>query len=241
MKFAGSHTVCAVLLVVCVLSFAGGALGFDAVPGCVQRAVKTAVCAHNGFATEQVEITFRRIRLPMDWGDDCLIEVRIPPNADAIGPVTVRASFETSEGVATTVPIPIRVRIFADVLVTTERIKRHQPVLIESLERRREEITRLVPWAVTDSDSISGHWAARTVSAGVIVDTRWLAPIPLVRRGDRVTLLFEKGAVRTVATAVAMEDGYRDQKIKIKGPGGRRLLTAVVVNATTVRPAGSYR
>jgi flagella basal body P-ring formation protein FlgA len=230
MKLSVSRAALTGLLFVFALGVAGGVYGSGTVPGCVRRAVESAVCERNGFAPEQVEIVIQNIRLPADWGDDGRIGVRIPPNDDAIGPVTVRASFATSAGAVTTVPIPIRVR--------RERIKRHQPVRSGSLERRREEITRLAPWVVTDLDSISGHWAARTVSAGVIVDTRWLAPIPLVRRGDRVTLLYETGAVRASVTAVVMEDGFRDQKIKVKGPAGRRLLNAVVVDEKTVRPAG---
>jgi flagella basal body P-ring formation protein FlgA len=213
-----------------------GSLAADEIEDRLAQAIQTAVCTHNGFSPGQVEINIHSRQLPSQCQDARSIRIQVPSHDDAIGPVTVRATFADASGEVITLPVPIRVRIFDDVLITRRRLQRRETITASDLQTQWVEITRLAPWVITDPDSVIGMWPKRTINPGRIVDRRWLVPVPLVCRGDRVTVAYETGAVRISTTAIAMEDGHRDQKIRVKRDDGNRLLSAIVIDEKTVRP-----
>jgi len=200
-------------------------------------AVEDAACARNAFAHDRVDVELHRIRVPDKYRTATGISIELPDYDDAIGPVTARAYFKSQGKTLGSMPVPARVKVFADVLVTTSRIGRHDVIESSQIEPQTLEITKMVKWAVTDADSVVGYWAKRTINPGQIVDRRWLAEVPLIQRGDRVTMAYSSGAVRVTANVIAMEDGYRDQKIMVKSKQAKRLLSVVVVDGNTVAPA----
>ena len=206
----------------------------------LQRAIEGAVCAHTGFAADEIAVTMHTQRFPPLCREATSIRATVPPHDDAVGPTTLRVRFAGPQGAIAELPVPVRVEVYGDVLVTRDRLRREEPIPPEALEHRRVEITRLVPWVVTDPDSVVGMWATRTINAGQVVDRRWLEPVPLVRRGDRITMAYSAGVVHVSTTAVAMEDGHLNQTIRIKRPNGNRLLSAVVVDEKEVRPVAPY-
>ncbi|HUU44621.1 MAG TPA: flagellar basal body P-ring formation chaperone FlgA [Acidobacteriota bacterium] len=232
---------CALLPAACLFTAAVAtaepAANFDAR---LQRAIEGAVCAHTGFEADEIAVTLHARRFPPLCREATAIRATVPPHDDAVGPTTVRVRFAGPEGEIAELPVPVCVEVYGEVLVTRDRLRREEPIPPEALELRRMEITRLVPWVVTDPDSVVGMWAARTISAGQVVDRRWLEPVPLVRRGDRITMVYSTGAVHVSTTAVAMEDGHLNQTIRIKRPNGNRLLSAVVVDEKSVRPIAPY-
>jgi flagella basal body P-ring formation protein FlgA len=154
----------------------------------LRQAVEDAACARNGFAPSQVEIELHRVRVPDEYRSASKITVDIPEYDDAIGPVTARAYFSLGGTTLGDMPVPARIKVFAEALVTKRRIARHEVIKDTDVEAKTLEITKLVKWAMTDRDSVAGHWAGRTINPGQIVDRRWLEEIPLIQRGDKLTL-----------------------------------------------------
>jgi flagella basal body P-ring formation protein FlgA len=200
------------------------------------QAIEMAVCARHGVPADRVKITPYAVQLPSGCEQARQIRIQIPDFADAIGAVTVRAVFEGDRGIIGTIPVPVKVDLFADVLVTARRLGRHEVIRPEDLMRRRQMITDVAKWVMADPDSVVGHWTDRTINAGQMVDRRWVVDVPLVRRGERVLVAYDVGVVRVSTAAVAVEDGYRGQQIRVKPYTGRQLLTVRVVDDKTVRP-----
>jgi flagella basal body P-ring formation protein FlgA len=115
-------------------------------------------------------------------------------------------------------------------------LHRYDVIRPEDFKRERLEVTKTLDWVVTDADSVIGRRVLRTIGAGQALDRRALAEMPLIRRGDRVTMTYAAGTVRASAPVVAMEDGYPDQKIFVKYGERQRLIPAKVIDAATVRP-----
>jgi len=214
----------------------GSAADVPAWPAALQAAVQTAVCARNGYAASDIEITYHMTRVPDRCSRATAFRVEIPDFDDAIGPVTVRASCDSAQITIATVSVPMRVSIYARALVTTRRLQRFDVIGPEDIKRERFEVTKMIDWAVTDADSVVGRRVLRTMGAGQVLDRRALADVPLIRRGDRVTMTYAAGTVRASTQAVAVEDGYPDQKILVKLGERQRLISAMVVSASTVRP-----
>ena len=202
----------------------------------VRIAVEDAACVRNGFARDRVDVTLHRLHVPDEYRAATGIRIALPDYDDAIGPMTAHATFTAKGKTLGRMPVPVRVSVFADVLVTKTRLARHAIVQPGDVGRQTLEITKRVKWAMTDADSVVGQRTKRTINPGQIVDRRWLADVPLIQRGDRVTMAYAKGAVRVTAHVTAMEDGYRDQQIMVKSAQAKRLLPVVVVDGNTVTP-----
>lgn len=203
----------------------------------LRAAITEAACARNGFAKDQVEVELHRVRVPDEYRLANEIQIELPDYDDAIGPVTARAYLMINGKTLGNLPVPARVKVFADVLITTRRIARRHVIEAADFESQRLDITNLTGSAITHPDSVIGHWAQRTINPGQIVDRRWLAEVPLIQRGDKITMAFTSGAVRVTTNVVAMEDGYRNQQIMVKSAQAKRLLPAVVVDGNTVTPS----
>ncbi|GAB4317070.1 MAG: hypothetical protein Kow0074_05440 [Candidatus Zixiibacteriota bacterium] len=203
----------------------------------LEAALKDAVCERTGYGAENIVIKQHRVRIAPKYKTADDVRVSLPDYDDAIGPVTARAHFTKNGTSLGSIPVPIRVSVFDSVLVTTRKLKRHDVIHQGDVARDWVDITRYVNWTMTNPDSLNGCRAARTINAGSLVDRRWVEKIPLVQRGDRVTLEYEARGVRVTANATAMEDGYRRQTIRVKTEYANRLLDAVVTGAGTVSPA----
>lgn len=202
----------------------------------LSAAITEAVSVRLGVPKERVKITLHAVRLPPECARAQRVTVRLPEAGDVLGAVTLRATFDSTGGTPVTLPVPIRVDLLSDVLVTTRRLNRHEIIGRNDLMFRRQSITDVAPWVMSDPDSVIGCWADRTINAGQIVDRRWVKPVPLVRRGERVLVAYDTGAVRVSTAAVAVEDGYQGQKIRVKPVAGQKLLTVSVIGEKTVRP-----
>jgi len=226
-------------VIVCLLCLGIAAVaGADADPWMdrVRQAVEDAACARNGFAHNRVEVELHRVRIPDEFRHATDITVKLPDYDDAIGPVTARAYFRSKGKTLGSIAVPAHVKVFADALVTTHRIGRHDVVTTRDIESKIIEVTKMVKWAMTDADSVTGQRAKRTINPGQLVDRRWLEEVPLIQRGDHVVMEYSSGTVRVTANVIAMEDGYRDEEIMVKSSQAKRLMPVIVVNENTVTP-----
>jgi len=202
----------------------------------VTTAARTAICKRNGFKPADVELTMHTLRIPDRYREATSVKVTLPDYDDAVGPVTGHAIFTKDDEELGSIPLPMRVTVYGDVLVTATRVKRHVAIKSSDIEHQRVDITRLVGRTLSEPDSIVGHWMTRTMSAGQIIDRKWVEDIPLVRRGDRITMEYGSNNVQVTANVTAMEDGYRNQTIAVKTDYANRLVQAVVIDESTVSP-----
>lgn len=133
------------------------------------------------------------------------------------------------------VPIPMRLRVVAPALRTARRIERGEPIALDAVRAVEEEIAP--PWSgvVTDLLDLEGRVARRPLAAGEILRRDLVDLPPVVRRGDRITVVVESTTVRILAAAVARADGRLGETIPVLREGGRRPLRAEVLSTDTVR------
>jgi flagella basal body P-ring formation protein FlgA len=103
--------------------------------------------------------------------------------------------------------IRYRVRVFADVLVTREPLKRHQILGDSSVGTERVEVSSQRGEVLRTTDELVGRRAARGVSAGTVVTTDWLEPIPAVGKGEAITVVSRIGNVVARVRVIALSDG----------------------------------
>ncbi|MEK7710657.1 MAG: flagellar basal body P-ring formation chaperone FlgA [Planctomycetota bacterium] len=135
-----------------------------------------------------------------------------------------------------TIPLVAQVTMQRRVVVARRSINQGAPVAPADVEAVPMSFTRLDQLGLDDVTMAIGQRAKRFISAGSTIDVDVLEAVPLVLRGQLVTLSSTAGGVRIVTTAKAGADGMLGETIKVRSADDKRLeYDAVVIGPGEVR------
>ncbi len=133
-----------------------------------------------------------------------------------------------------------RIRMYAEVTVlydvlTASRALRRNQILTESdvewSEVRSKHVLRNI---VTDLKDVLGSKITRNLDPGENLSPYMLRKVPLVKRGDRVTLIASKGALKITVPGVAKENGFKNATVMVQNVQSKKIVYGTVVNSRTV-------
>ncbi len=138
-----------------------------------------------------------------------------------------------------TIPLVVEVSMLRESLVARRTINEGATIRPEDVGLVSMLFTRVDRLGIGDPILAIGQRAKRIIRAGALVESGLLEPVPLVRRGQLVTLISASGSVRVVTTGKATSDGLLGEVIKVRSVDDRRSeLDAVVVGVGTVQIGG---
>lgn len=89
--------------------------------------------------------------------------------------------------------------------------------------------------AVADPSPLLGMRAVRTLQAGSLLRADQFKPEAILRKGQKVEIILEKGGLKIVAPGEALEEGGFGQRIRVLNVSSRQVVLARVENAGGVR------
>jgi len=135
-----------------------------------------------------------------------------------------------------TVPLVAQVTLTRRVVVARHTINQGAAIAAADVELTTLSFTRVDELGLDDPAQAIGQRARRVIVAGMPVEGDMLESVPLVLRGQLVTLTSLAGAVRVVTTAKAAEDGRRGEVIKVRSVDDRKVeFDAIVVGPGEVQ------
>lgn len=162
---------------------------------------------------------------------------------DAIGLTSIDVRVLEDGRHAQTIPMAVDVSLRLPVVVATGPVNQDATITRSDVDTVEMTFRRLDRTGLRDSRDAIGRRAKRFVEAGAIIDPSDLEQVPLVKRGQLVTLISQVGSARIVAGGKALEDGLPGQLIRVRSADNRRIeFDAVVTGPGTARigttPAG---
>jgi len=160
-------------------------------------------------------------------GAPLAVELRSAARAPLAGQVPVTVSIrengvERKHGVVTA-----RVARHGHAWVATRRLVRG--ATLQAADFRRVDVSGALPAdAIGDPGAFEGWRATRGVRPGSVWRASMLERAPRVRRGDRVRVVVESGALRVEMNATAREDGYAGDRIRVLNSRSHRELVGRV-------------
>lgn len=130
--------------------------------------------------------------------------------------------------------VRLRIREFSEVVVLSEKLRRHQTLTEGVLEIRRMDITSLIERPVEEIKSVLGQRSRRNMKRGQILTTSAVQPIPDVSSGREVTIIYSGGLFRVSAIGIVMQDGIAGEYIRVKNKSSGKIILARVVSADAV-------
>jgi len=155
---------------------------------------------------------------------------RLNPNG---GRVTVRA--ECHDDSPWSRYVAASVRVYQDIVVASRALPRGSIVGPGDVTLKEQDIGILGGQVIKDPDVAIGQSVRRAVSADTVLSIELLEAPVLVKRGDMVVLIAERGSISIRGTGTALQAGEAGRQIPVRNNRSDRVVQAVVTGAGEVK------
>jgi len=134
-----------------------------------------------------------------------------------------------------TVPVRTYLKIYKEVYVARDTIKREQLIEESDLLKIRRNVDRIPREYVTDKDQLIGKITTRTINPSETISGNTLAIPPLVKSGDRIRIVYETPFLRLSAPGVSLSKGRKGERIPVKNSDSKLVVFATVKTSNIVQ------
>jgi flagella basal body P-ring formation protein FlgA len=229
-------------------SGAGSEEGSSAtLPGGLQSADGTLRDAVSAFIKGELERYGGQVEISFDRGAAGVLDLSAPAygfdvrrrGGTPLGLTPVEVDVLAGGKIVQTVSLVVQVRLSRAMLTARRAINQDARIRAEDVDVTMMAVSRLDQAGLEDVNAVIGQRAKRFIPPGMTLTPDMLESVPLVRRGELVTLEATVGGVSIVTTAKADEDGRLHEVIRVRSLDGRRdEFDGVVVGAGKVRIGG---
>jgi flagellar basal body P-ring formation protein FlgA len=117
---------------------------------------------------------------------------------------------------------------------TSRRVRRGEILTEQDVELEVMKSNRRFRNAISSLDDVVGYEAAHSMGAGRVVTINALRKPPLVNKGDRVTLLVQRGPLKITAFGMVKEKGFKDSLVQVLNLQTKKTVYGQVVDQQTV-------
>ena len=134
-----------------------------------------------------------------------------------------------------TVSVRTYLKIYKEVYVARDTIKREQLIEESDLLKIRRNVDRIPREYVTDKDQLIGKITTRTINPSETISGNTLAIPPLVKSGDRLQIVYETPFLRLSAPGISLSKGRKGERIPVKNSDSKLVVFATVKTRNIVQ------
>ncbi|RME64382.1 MAG: flagella basal body P-ring formation protein FlgA [Nitrospirae bacterium] len=135
-----------------------------------------------------------------------------------------RAVFVLSYGDGTEVKVTSIVRAKVRVLVASKPIRKGQVLRPSMVAERLMDIQRVSSDMVTDLESIKAMRARYHIRAGTLLRMGMFEKEPEFKKGQKVTVLYQRGALRVTSAGVLREDAREGMVVEVMNLATKKVI-----------------
>lgn len=127
--------------------------------------------------------------------------------------------------------------IIKEVVTAARMISRHRIITEDDLCLALQDVSSLLmnTAILSRTEDIIGKRAKKMIKQGVVIAEDIVEEIPIINRGDLVTIVIESPVFRITTQGRARQAGARNQMIKVINTSSMKEITAEVMDAKIVR------
>lgn len=159
---------------------------------------------------------------------DChgMMVASLPPNLPPRPRMSVLVRCTASAGWS--VRVPVSLKIFRDVLVTTHPLQRGDGIQPGDVRAEPRDITRLGYGYIDSLDQVTARTLARPLPPGSVLTPSALGGRDMVRAGDHVAVVADLGGIEVRAGGVALGSGDNGARLRVRNESSGRVIDAMV-------------
>lgn len=125
--------------------------------------------------------------------------------------------------------VPVHIQIMAEVLSVNHTLAPGDVITDADLSFELQDKNRLYEGYFKEKEDVIGLSAFRAIPVGSPLTKKNVKQMPLVKRGQSITLALKRGAIEIDMAGIAKNDGYLNGPVKIMNPSSKKLVDATVV------------
>jgi flagella basal body P-ring formation protein FlgA len=182
-------------------------------------------------AFKYVDKTFKSLSQLDGHVDYKIVEVykNLKPVGNVIFPIKVTAGETTKK-----IFVRAKVEVWKKIVVAAKKIKRGGQIAAKDLSLVEKDIAMIPNKYLGNVLQAVNTEAKTTIPKGSTIFGWMIKKMPLVHRGSEIAVRVTASNLLVKAQGVALEDGYRGEKIKVKTKNSKKTLEGILISANEV-------
>ncbi len=131
--------------------------------------------------------------------------------------------------------VPVNIKVFKDIFITNDLLKRGQTIGQQDIMLSRQDITHDARGYFESDHELIGKVVYRTMRQGTIIKPSMIREATLIKRGSTVDIISSGNGIMVKSSGIAMKDGIKGEIITIKNKKSKRTIDGRVTAAGTVQ------
>jgi len=173
----------------------------------------------------EAEIRFIPSALPLPFilpSGELTYEV-IPSNPAILGSKRFSIIFRVDNRVAKNMSVKGTVEALAPVVIVTSRLQKGTVLTSRNLTLAVKDLSKIAAPGF-DITNFTGKKLKRNLRAGSPVYTSMVEALPIIKRGERVKIVINYGAMHLSAIGIARSNGRQDQMIRVQNINSNKIV-----------------
>jgi len=183
-------------------------------------------------AEYEIEITSNQLKTRLV--DPADLSARPLSRKEPLGPFTLQVEISRDNKLIEKGQVRLRIKRFAECLVATDKVKRHEKLCEQQFELRRIDVTSLREQPIISMSEIVGQRSKRNLRMGSILTTGAMEPVPDIDVGGEVTIVFSDDWGSVTAPGKALQAGWVGTRLRVKNLASGKIIYARVVSRKLV-------
>jgi flagella basal body P-ring formation protein FlgA len=168
-------------------------------------------------------------------------KIDFPSGLRLSGPTTVFLATSVNNLPYKQIIVKLNIATYKNIVVTTRDLQPGEVLTDLDLALERRSVGRLSSY-YTDKNKAIGLVVKHNslLPSGTVLNQSLLSISEVIKRGNIVSIVAHSGMIEVVTTGLAQQNGGVDQYIRVQNLQSKRVLSARVVDATTVEVASNH-
>ena len=162
-------------------------------------------------------------------------KVSAPRSRQLMGRCPIAVDFSVNGHFHKKVWATAMIEVLGPVVVTRKPLGRYKPIAADDIEVQMLDLATVSANVLCDPDAAIGKRTKRVIGAQTPLRADSVELPPLVKRGDRVTIIAESQCLKITTLGQVKKKGRKGERIPVINLDSKKILHAVVVDANTVK------
>ena len=162
-------------------------------------------------------------------------QVLAPRNTAQAGSLPLTVLLKVNDEVEKRMMVTAMVEVLVKAVVTTRPLGRFKPIEDSDVEVRPVDLSGLPSDYIADPEAVLGKRTRRLLDANTVLRPDLVESQPIVKRGDRVRIIFESAGMRITAVGEVKQKGCVGERIPVANLDSNKVIQARVVDTQTVK------
>jgi flagella basal body P-ring formation protein FlgA len=201
-------------------------------PEKIETAVKNYVQTNFEVSQAEYQFDFSRVSYSILPPECDSVKVLRIGKKSPIGNTVFSLGIYKDDKLSKTTSVTVGVSALVNALVATIPIRTGEQ--FHDLAFAKRAIMEEKEFPVTDSTLLHGKQAITYIPSGSMIMPTMFDTIPIIKLGDKVGIVVDRGLVRVMARGIAREKGGKGDCIRVANLDSKKIIVAEIIDSLTV-------